>query len=484
MKSQIYTNRFLLLFIFAIVVHSYSWSQTCESDCYGLGNTRVGGPATINFNGDHNTYVGYLAGYNIVSGSLNSFFGSSAGESNTTGGGNSFFGYQAGKSMLSGLHNSYFGNMAGTSDSLGSRNCFFGKEAGRYSVATIENCYFGLKAGMNSDGDQNCFYGAQSGMHNVGEYNCFYGSKSGLSNAGNYNSFFGYYAGADCTSDGNWNSFFGNEAGRFNTSGNSNAFFGYFTGRLNTSGAKNTFVGENAGERNTIGNSNTYIGENSGKFDSIGMQNTYVGQNAGVFINDGISNVFIGQEAGRNTINGGYNVFIGTGAGKNLSGIGNVMIGNHCGPGSASIFSNRLYINNGVSVTPLIYGEFDSRQVVINGNFEALGIDNSCSRTLKENFENVSKQSILDKINSLPILSWNYKGQPECSHIGPIAEDFQDLFQLNVDNTKISTIDVGGITLAGIQALTEQNEALRSAIANQNHVIQKLIERIKKLEEQ
>lgn len=79
---------------------------------------------------------------------------------------------------------------------------------------------------------------------------------------------------------------------------------------------------------------------------------------------------------------------------------------------------------------------------------------NASSRDLKENFATVSPQTILEKIASLPIYSWNYKLQNASStHIGPVAQDFYSAFSLGNSSTSISTIDPAGVALAGIQGL-------------------------------
>jgi hypothetical protein len=85
---------------------------------------------------------------------------------------------------------------------------------------------------------------------------------------------------------------------------------------------------------------------------TTGIGNVGVGSHAGDF-NKGDNNVFLGRNAGFSNINGDKNIFIGYEAGRNESG------------------SNKLYIENSNSTTPLIYGEFDNDYVKINGELEA-----------------------------------------------------------------------------------------------------------------
>lgn len=84
---------------------------------------------------------------------------------------------------------------------------------------------------------------------------------------------------------------------------------------------------------------------------------------------------------------------------------------------------------------------------------------NASSRELKENFATTSAEDILGKIALLPVYSWNYKAEDSSVvHVGPMAEDFYDIFHLGGENgnKNISTIDPAGVALLGIKALNEK----------------------------
>jgi hypothetical protein len=149
---------------------------------------------------------------------------------------------------------------------------------------------------------------------------------------GIYSTFYGTNAGANNTSDTNANSFFGGSAGHSNTTGTWNTFMGFSTGTDNTTGIKNTFIGYLAGTDNTTGYNNTFIGHTAGFSNTTGYYNT-----------------FIGNEAGHANITGGGNVFLGYSAGYNESGW------------------SKLYIDNSNTSAPLIYGDFSTDKVGING---------------------------------------------------------------------------------------------------------------------
>lgn len=93
----------------------------------------------------------------------------------------------------------------------------------------------------------------------------------------------------------------------------------------------------------------------------------------------------------------------------------------------------------------------------------------------KENFQSINGTEILSAISKLAISKWNYKSQSSSEqHIGPMAQDFYQLFGLGGDDDKhISAIDSAGVSLAAIQALYELNlkkdqqiETLSNRIAN------------------
>ena len=94
-------------------------------------------------------------------------------------------------------------------------------------------------------------------------------------------------------------------------------------------------------------------------------------------------------------------------------------------------------------------------------------------RNLKENLSDVDTKSVLDKVASLPIQSWNYKDQGEAiRHIGPMAQDFAGAFGVGEDDRRINMVDANGVTLASIQALyqitleqSEQIKALQQELA-------------------
>jgi len=75
-------------------------------------------------------------------------------------------------------------------------------------------------------------------------------------------------------------------------------------------------------------------------------------------------------------------------------------------------------------------------------------------RDSKKNIKPI-KKGILYKLKKLPISTWSYKDDPEeIIHIGPMAQDFYELFGGDDDRT-IHPVDVAGVTLGAVKELAE-----------------------------
>ncbi|MBI4648288.1 MAG: tail fiber domain-containing protein [Bacteroidia bacterium] len=255
---------------------------------------------------------------------------------------------------------------------LSTQNYFIGHESGQLVTSGIYNQFIGYKSGFaDTSGSYNCFFGYKTGYNNIG------GSTVEL---GSENSFFGYMAGYS-NQDGYRNIFIGPKAGYSNNGGWGNLFIGTESGFNCNSGFANTCIGNESGKLLTWGWSNILIGPNSGYSVTNGNQNLFIGVNAGLWSNSsrsiyigteagfysgGTDNIFIGMKSGMNNTAGSDNVFIGDSAGLGSTGSANVFLGRNAG--SSETGSNKLYIDNSGTSTPLIYGDFASDYVTINGN--------------------------------------------------------------------------------------------------------------------
>ena len=96
----------------------------------------------------------------------------------------------------------------------------------------------------------------------------------------------------------------------------------------------------------------------------------------------------------------------------------------------------------------------------------------------------ISSSAILQKIDALPVTEWNYKNEdPSIRHIGPVAQDFFNIFGVGNSSTSISTIDPSGIALAGIQALDAKGEQQDRELADLNQQLDARTEEIRSLRE-
>ena len=194
--------------------------------------------------------------------------------------------------------------------------------------------------------------------------------------------------------------------------GNSNVAIGFATIKSNITGTGNVAMGSYSLNYNTLGDNNVSIG-NDALFYSRALSNgTAVGTRAmynygisgAVAINDNVAvgyealkgatccpiynqNTAVGYQslttnsANNNTANGFQSLFSNaTGTANtafgnealrtNISGSNNIAIGYQAGYSETG--SNKLYIENSNSATPLIYGEFDSDLIRINGKTEGI----------------------------------------------------------------------------------------------------------------
>ena len=115
-----------------------------------------------------------------------------------------------------------------------------------------------------------------------------------------------------------------------------------------------------------------------------------------------------------------------------------------------------------------------------HGNSYAMNHVNTCARDAKTDFQSLNERDILAKVMQLPLSQWRYKQEAQdARHIGPVAEDFQEVFGLG-DGKHISTVDADGVALAAIKAIKAEKDAEIVALKEENRA---LAERLKALEE-
>ena len=263
-----------------------------------------------------------------------------------------------------------------------------------------------------------------------------------------------------------------------------NVFVGYEAGNTNTSGSNNIAIGMQALFTNNE-DDNTAIGYQALYNNTTGSGNLALGTGAGLFNQQGSENVFIGVDAGLGSSlhDKSNNVMIGFGAGASNEGDGNVFLGYYAGENESG--SNRLYIANSNTSSPLIFGEFDNNEVIINGKSS----NNSNSRTLFVNgsigatsaFNNDSDRRLktniatipnaLDKVLQMRGVTYQWKdGRETGDRMGFIAQEVEPILPQVVDNENDHyTMQYAPITAVLIEAVKEQQaeiEALKNLSRN------------------
>ena len=221
-----------------------------------------------------------------------------------------------------------------------------------------------------------------------------------------YSVFLGLEAGENDDFTNNYNTFLGYQAGYFNTSGDGNAFLGANTGYKNTTGKQNTFIGDVVGVNHTTGNYNTFLGAGTGSSNTTGS-----------------SNIFLGYQAG-----------------------------------ASETGSNKLYIENSNSSSPLIYGEFDNDLLQINGTLNISGnyafptADGSASQILMTDGSGTLSWSDLDN-TLLTDADADTKIQvEESSDEDVIRFDLGGTEFLRLENGRIEVVNTGNSVFLGESA--------------------------------
>ncbi|MFC1878598.1 tail fiber domain-containing protein [Chloroflexota bacterium] len=100
-------------------------------------------------------------------------------------------------------------------------------------------------------------------------------------------------------------------------------------------------------------------------------------------------------------------------------------------------------------------------------------------RQAKANIEVVNGISILEKLSTLPLSTWNYSGQDDTvRHLGPMAQEFYAQFGFGESDRYISTVDADGVALASIQGLYQLVEEQQTQLASQKEKILELEARL------
>ena len=331
----------------------------------------IGSSAGSNDDGtdNQNTFVGHESGQQNTSGINNTFFGFESGQQNTTGDFNTFNGFESGIQNTTGDGNTFVGFRAGESNNTGSGNIFLGRSAGKNETGSNKLFIH------NSNTTTPLIWGDFA--NNIARIN----GTLDINNAFSFPTADGA-SGQVLTTDGSGNVAWGSttvdvvkdadndtkiqveesadeDVIRFDVAGAEFARMDGKTFHMNAPGLS-VFIGSNAGSNDDgSNNENTFVGYQSGQQNTTGSQNTFMGYHAGTKVTEGSSNTFVGYKSGKSIITGSGNVFLGNNA------------------GSSELGSNLLYIDNSLTNSPLIWGDFANNIARINGRLEVVSTGES-----------------------------------------------------------------------------------------------------------
>jgi len=198
----------------------------------------------------------------------------------------------------------------------------------------------------------------------------------------------------------------------------------FAVGFSNTAGGNNSFAAGNLAVAQ--GNSSVAMGTS---VSALGDYSVALGSNSSTGTNNG-SFVFGDASTTTTVTNTGANEFMVRAAG-------------------GTVFYSNAAMSTGVSLAPGA------------GAWATLS-----DRTKKENFRTENPESVLNRLASIPVTSWNYLSQDRSiRHMGPMAQDFHAAFGLGESDTTITTTDVDGVTILAVQALARRTDELRARTA-------------------
>ena len=341
----------------------------------GSGNTALGTSSLYSTTtGINNSVIGYESGYSNVSGNYNTANGYQTLYSSSVASYNTATGFRSQYATTTGEYNSSYGYNSMLNNTTGENNTAIGAESMKFNTTGSNNTALGQSSlNANTTGYKNVAVGTTSlALNTTGYQNTAVGYNSLLNNTTGYQNTAIGEAALYSNTTGVDNSAVGQQALYSNTTGVDNAALGSNALYSNTTGSDNTAIGHNSLWNNSTGNRNTSLGQQTMYYNTTGASNTALGTEALVYNTTGSYNTALGDASLSSNTTGTGNVTLGYGAGfSNTTGSNNVFIGYKAGYNETG--SNKLYIDNSDTTSPLIYGDFDADAVTINGNMTVTG---------------------------------------------------------------------------------------------------------------
>jgi hypothetical protein len=207
---------------------------------------------------------------------------------------------------------------------------------------------------------------------------------------------------------------------------------------------------------------------------------------ASIVLGPSIANGSFGVAIGlQNSASGNFSVAIGKNA-RTANRQGSIVLGDGCaGFSSDSVYptANNQVVMRGCGGVKVFTTQNLSAGVELAAG--GSGWSAVSDRNRKENFLALDGEDVLARLRSVPVSSWNYITQERSiRHMGPMAQDFYAAFGLGENELMINSVDMDGVSLAAIHALTARTDALQAenaTLRQENAEMRARLERIEAL---
>ncbi len=330
------------------------------------------------------------------------FLGSDCGTSDNGANSNVGVGNDALKNVFEGTGNASLGFAAGKAITNGNHNTAIGFGT-MYEIATSSNnTAVGYYAGRGSTGHNytGCvFLGHQAGYYNTSDNKLF------IDNSNTSTPLIGGdFAANTVTINGSIKITGGNPGPNKVLTSDLHGFASWTTP---SSGGGATEIDDLSDAKAPVGHASYFIGGGGANESGSDNRNTSLGWNSLQNVTTGKKNVAIGHDALHENTTGQRNVAIGVSSGNN-SYSGCIYIGYEAGKGNNA--NNKLFIDNSLTSSPLIGGDFGTNQVDINGTIRITGGNPGNGKILTSNATGTASWQTPANININGLSDGKYDG--------------------------------------------------------------------------